>query len=126
MKKILVLFGLFLFTLITSTHVSANESMLSSCNKNYSVSADNLYLLTLSALNSTGQYEVVEMQSKSGYIMFKALNKNYIVTISKEGTNSSSIKILPANSDFAPGTAIQKAIFDTIDQNIENIPQKVL
>lgn len=122
MKRILTLFTLILFSLSTN----ANESMLSSCNKNYSVSADNLYLLTLSALNSTGQYDIIEMQSKSGYIMFKTLNKNYIVTVSKEGTNSSSIKILPANSDFTSGTGIQKAIFDTIDLNIKNIPQKVL
>lgn len=122
MKRILTLFTLILFSL----GANANESLLSSCNKNYSVSADNLYLLTLSALNSTGQYDIIEMQSKSGYIMFKTLNKNYIVTVSKEGTNSSSIKILPANSDFTSGTGIQKAIFDTIDLNIKNIPQKVL
>lgn len=126
MKKISVLFSLFIFTLIANTSVSANESLLASCNKNYPISADNLYLLTLSAINSTGQYEVIELQSKSGYIMFKILNKNYIATISKEGANTSSIKILPANSDFSSDTSIQKAIFDTIDLNINNIPQKVL
>ena len=126
MKKILILFALFLFTLNINAAANANESLLASCNKNYPVSADNLYMLTLSAINSTGQYEVVEMQSKSGYIMFRTLNKDYIATISKEGANTSSIKILPANSDFSSGTSIQKAIFDTIDLNIKNIPQKVL
>ncbi len=123
MKKILLTLGI----IFLSSSAIANESMLTNCNKNYPISADNLYMLTLSALNSQGQYEVVEMQSKSGYIMFLAANKkSYVATISKEGTTSSNIKILPANSDFSNGTAIQKAVFDLIDLNIKNIPQKVL
>ena len=123
MKKILLTLGI----IFLSSSAIANESMLTNCNKNYPISADNLYMLTLSALNSQGQYEVVEMQSKSGYIMFLAANKkSYVATISKEGSSSSNIKILPANSDFSNGTAIQKAVFDLIDLNIKNIPQKVL
>lgn len=123
MKKILLTLGI----IFLSSSAIANESMLTNCNKNYPISADNLYMLTLSTLNSQGQYEVVEMQSKSGYIMFLAANKkSYVATISKEGTTSSNIKILPANSDFSNGTAIQKAVFDLIDLNIKNIPQKVL
>ena len=123
MKKILLTLGI----IFLSSGAIANESMLTNCNKNYPISADNLYMLTLSALNSQGQYEVVEMQSKSGYIMFQTSNKNqYIVTISKEGLSSSNIKILPANSDFSKGTIVQKGIFDLIDLNIKNIPQKVL
>ncbi len=120
----------FLLTLISVFWVScafAQESMLANCNKNYPISADNLYMLTLSSLNSQGQFEVIEMQSKSGYILFRTTNKKeYIVTISKEGSTTSSIKILPANSDFSQGTSIQKMVFDTIDLNIKNIPQKVL
>ncbi len=123
MKKILLLFSI----MFLASNASAQESMLSNCNKNYQINADNLYMLTLSALNSQGQFEVVEMQSKSGYIMFEATNKKqYIATISKEGTTSSSIKILPANSDFSQGTGVQKTIFDIIDLNIKNTPQKVL
>ena len=103
MKKILLTLGI----IFLSSSAIANESMLTNCNKNYPISADNLYMLTLSALNSQGQYEVVEMQSKSGYIMFQTSNKNqYIVTISKEGSASSNIKTLPANSDFSKGTII--------------------
>ncbi len=123
MKK--VIFTLMFLFLISCVY--ADESMLTNCNKIYPLSADNLYMLTLSALNSQGQFKVVEMQSKSGYIMFEASNKKqYIITISKEGTASSNIKILPANSDFSQGTSIQKMVFDTIDLNIKNIPQKVL
>lgn len=122
MKKLLLI----LLSFIAFTPAFAQESLLSSCNKNYPLSADNLYMLTLSTLNGAGQFEVIEMQTKSGYILFRAASKDYLVTISKNGPNSSGIKILPANSNFSNGTMVQKAIFDLLDQNLENIPKQVL
>ena len=122
MKKII----LFIFCLVFISPVLADESLLSSCNKTYSISADELYLLTLSTLNGTGQFEVLEMQTKSGYILFQAEQKKYMATISKIGTNSSNIKILPANSDFSNGTVVQQAIFSEITQNIADMPKQVL
>ena len=38
--------------------------------KIYPVEADNLYMTTLSAINASSKFEVVEMQSKNGYILF--------------------------------------------------------
>ena len=122
MKKFILILG----AIFLSQSAFADESLLSSCYKNYHLGADKIYMLTLSALNSTGQFEVTEMQSKSGYILFLNSNKQYIATISKEGANTSSIKILPANSDFTGGTFVQKTIFDTIDLNLKNIPEKLL
>ena len=122
MKKIILTILMSLITL----GAFCDESLLSSCRKNFSLPADKLYLLTLSTLNSTGQFEVLEMQTKNGYILFRSGNKNYIATVSKETTNTSSIKILPSNSDFSGGTYVQKTIFDTIDLNLKNIPEKLL
>lgn len=122
MKKIILTVLMSLITL----GAYCDESLLSSCHKTYPLAADKLYLLTLSALNSTGQYEVLEMQTKNGYILFKAANKSYIATISKETTSTSGIKILPSNSDFSGGTYVQKTIFDTIEANLKNTPEKLL
>ena len=122
MKKIFLL----ILTIFLISPAFADESLLGLCEKTYPISADNLYLLTLSCLNGTGQFEVIEMQSKNGYIVFRVNKKDYIVSISKNGSSSSIIKILPVNSDYSTGTAIQKAVFDTIELNIKNIPQKVL
>ena len=122
MKKIILTVLMSLITL----GAYCDESLLSSCYKTYPLAADKLYLLTFSALNSTGQYEVLEMQTKNGYILFKAANKSYIATISKETTSTSGIKILPSNSDFSGGTYVQKTIFDTIEANLKNTPEKLL
>lgn len=122
MKKFLIFFAILFITPV----VCADESLLDLCHKNYPLRADDLYILTLSALNGTGQFDVIEMQSKSGYIVFMAASKEYVATVSKIGPAASNIKILPSNSNFSNGSAIQKAIFDTLDQNIQNIPKQVL
>lgn len=103
----------------------ADESLLSSCNKTYKTDADTLFLTTLSTLNGTGQFDVLEMQTKSGYILFRTASKDYVATISKIGTSVSSIKILPQNSNFSNGTTVQRAIFEAIDANLENTMKQV-
>lgn len=120
MKKIL---KNLLITAFLSCAISANASYLNDSVKNFGVSADNMYLTTLSVLNSLN-YEILEIQSKSGYILFRTGAKDYIITITALSPVTSSVKILPSNSIFSNGTTVQKAIFDELEINKLNILKK--
>ncbi len=120
MKKFKLLLILAIFFFITS---NANASYLDDSIKNFGVSADNMYLTSLSVLNSLN-YEILEMQSKSGYILFRTGAKDYIMTITALTPVTSNIKILPANSIYSTGTSVQKTIFDELELNKLNILKK--
>ncbi len=91
--------------------------------KNFGVGADNMYLTSLSVLNSLN-YEILEMQSASGYILFRTGAKDYIMTVTAISPVTSTIKILPANSVFSTGSTVQKTIFDALEANKLNILKK--
>lgn len=101
----------------------ASASYLDDSIKNFGVSADNMYLTSLSVLNSLN-YEILEIQSKSGYVLFRAGAKDYILMVSSNTPVTSVIKILPANSIYSTGTEIQKTIFTELEANKLNILKK--
>ena len=85
--------------------------------KDYAIDADSLYMLSFSAINQN-KYEILEFQSKGGLILFRANNKDYILTVSKNWIKS-GIKILPKDSNISSGFEVQEAIFKTIDENLD-------
>ncbi len=121
MRKILLI----LFALFILSPAFSNDTILSSCEKNFGLNADELYLLTLSILNGTGQFMVEEIQSKNGYILFSINEQKYIAQISKINSLSSNIKILSATSDYTKGTNVQKMVFDALNLNIKNTLKQV-
>lgn len=112
-----------LIAILLSFTLAANASYLDESIRNFGVSADNMYLTTLSILNSLN-YEILEIQSKSGYILFRTGAKDYLVTVTALSPVTSSVKILPANSIFSNGTVVQKTIFDELELNKLNILKK--
>ncbi len=96
------------------------------CTKSYNISAEKLLYLTLASI-SANRFEIREMQSKTGYILFKAANKEFLATVVYYGLNKSMLKITPVNNNyyFAPGIVFN--IFKYIDLNyekpIESIPK---
>ena len=122
MKKIILSALLLIALNMINTEVSA-ATYLDDSSKNFGVSADNMYLTSLSVLNSLN-YEIIEMQSKSGYILFRTGAKDYIMTVTALSPVTSNIKILPANSVYSTGTAVQKTIFEQLELNKLNILKK--
>ncbi len=92
--------------------------------KVYSMNADNLFMITLSALNSSRQFEVVEMQTKNGYILFLYGSRYYLLTMTKRYQNQTEIKILPQNSDYSQGSAVAQNVFSLIDYQLKNQPME--
>lgn len=96
------------------------------CTKTYYVSAEKLFYLTLASL-SANRFEIKEMQSKTGYILFKAANKEFLASVVYFGLNKSMLKITPTNNNyyFAPGIVynIFKYIDLNLDKPVEEIPK---
>ncbi len=122
MKKILNIFILFFAFIFINTGANA-ATYLDDSTKDFGVSADNMYLTSLSVLNDLN-YEIIEMQSKSGYILFRTGAKDYIITVTALTPVTSNIKILPANSVYSTGTTVQKTIFEKLEANKLNILKK--
>lgn len=95
---------------------SANETLLGSCAKEYPAKSSELYLKAVDAI-SNNKFEIIEMQSRNGLILFRAGRYAYAITVYSIKTGQlSGIKILPVNSDFQAGLSAQNAIFASLDK----------
>lgn len=89
--------------------------------KNFSISADNLFMVTLSSIQKLN-YKIVEMQSTSGYILFKTpMGDEYLIMVSNNGNNTANIKISKSKQD-SPLADIRNLIFTEIQNNLYNVP----
>ncbi len=102
-----------LTSLITPTTVSFQK-----CTKQYNLPPEKLYYLTIGSINAN-RFEIQEIQSKTGYILFSAVGKQFLASVIKLGTQKSMLKITPTNGNyyFAPG--IVSNIFKYIDLNLQ-------
>ena len=94
------------------------------CTKTYHISSEKLFYLTLESITAN-RFEIKEMQSKTGYILFRAANKEFLATVAYYGLNKSILKITPTNNSyyFAPG--IVSNLFKYVDLNLEDTPVAV-
>lgn len=89
--------------------------------KNFSISADNLFMVTLSSVQKLN-YKIVEMQSTSGYILFKTpMGDEYLIMVSNNGNNTANIKISKSKQD-SPLADVRNLIFTEIQNNLYNVP----
>lgn len=89
--------------------------------KNFSMSQDNLFMVTLSSIQKLN-YKIVEMQSSSGYILFKTpMGDEYLIMVSNNGNNTANIKISKSKQD-SPLADIRNLIFTEIQNNLYNLP----
>ena len=66
-----------------------------------------LLYLTIAAINAN-RFNVDEVQTKSGYILFTAVNKKFLAMVSNVNTNQAMLKITPADNNyyFQPGIVL--------------------
>ncbi len=118
MKKILVL-----FCLMCSI---ALAGVLDDSFKIFNKNPDELFLSSISALNSSKAFEISEIQTKNGYILFKYENKYYLLTVTKKYLNQTEVKILPQNSDFSDNGETAKMVFSLIDYQLKYSPMELI
>ena len=93
--------------------------------KNFSMSQDNLFMVTLSSIQKLN-YKIVEMQSSSGYILFKTpMGDEYLIMVSNNGNNTANIKISKSKQD-SPLADVRNLIFTEIQNNLYNLPTEAI
>lgn len=103
---------------------SANQNSLitpqnidfSKCTANFEMNSEKLFYLTISAINANN-FEIEEIQSKMGYILFRAVNKSFLASISNVDDNYSLLKITPADNIYFFPYGIVYNIFYYVDLN---------
>ena len=80
-----------------STLITAQNVHYENCTKVFNTDNVSLFYLTIAAINAN-RFTIDEIQSKSGYILFTAVNKQFLANISNVNTNQGMLKITPADN----------------------------
>lgn len=87
------------------------------CTKKYEIPVDKLYFLSLASINAN-KFVINEIQSKSGYILFTAANRQFLASVNRVDNKSSILKIVPADNNYYFPLGILTNFFKYIDLNI--------
>ena len=93
--------------------------------KSYKVNAENLLYLLLSAINEHN-YSIEEIQFKTGSVLFKAYQKEFIASIATKDGYNSFIKIIPADNVYNFSPALIQKLHTYIENNTGISFQKIL
>ena len=108
----------------TATAIKTNVSGLD-FSKSYKTSAENLLYLLLSAINEH-KYSIEEIQFKTGSVLFKAYQKEFIASIASKDSTSSFIKIIPADNNYNFSPLLLQRLHTYIESNNGISFQKIL
>lgn len=135
MERIVILF---IFVLIMFTGLNAkaeNPVDLTSlitvqdvkpqdCIKVFNTDNVHLLYLTIASVNAN-KFKIDEIQSRMGYVLFTAANKQFLASISNVNTRQGMLKITPVDNNyyFQPGIVsnIYKYIELNLNTQLENI-----
>lgn len=89
---------------------------LPQCIKTFNVGYEKLILLTEAAI-SDNNFNIVEMQTRGGYIVFSVGNYKFLATVMTFGANKAILKITPCNNNYTFPPAVIRNIFRYIETN---------
>ncbi len=134
MERIIVLFLFIILSVCSvnaqnleidlSTLVTAQNVKYQDCNKIFNIDNVTLFHLTIAAINAN-RFTIDEIQSKSGYILFTAVNKQFLATVLNVNTKQGLLRITPADGNyyFQPGiiSNIYKYIEINKNEKLQNL-----
>ena len=90
------------------------------CTKMFAVNKEKLFYLTLGAINAN-RFNIEEIQTQRGYIIFSAVNNKYLATIAGIDAQNSILKITPCNNVyfFPPGVLLGMYKYIELNLNTE-------
>ena len=88
------------------------------CNKIFNVNSERLFYLTIASINAN-KFRIDEIQTKSGYILFTAVNKQFLANISELDSKRSLLKVTPANNIYYFPLGIVVNLFKYIELNTD-------
>jgi hypothetical protein len=125
MRFLLVLFLLFVSTgfvqaveQIDSAYkqTTASYTNYRDCIRLYKLPFEKLFSLSLASINEN-KYEIMEIQSRNGYIIFEVDGKEFLLTVMQKDKNYTYLKIAPADNNYYFSSLIPKKIFNLVDLN---------
>lgn len=107
-----------------STLITAQNVRYENCTKVFNTDNVSLLYLTIAGINAN-RFTIDEIQSKSGYVLFTAVNKQFLATVSNVNTNQGMIRITPVDNNyfFQPGIVLN--VFKYIELNLSEKPVKI-
>ncbi len=93
--------------------------------KSYKTSSENLLYLLLAAINAHN-YAIEEIQFKTGSVLFKAYQKEFIASIATKDGYNSFIKIIPADNNYNFSPILIQRLHNYIESNNGISFQKIL
>ena len=99
-----------------STLISSQNVKFEDCTKVFNVDNVTLFYQTIAAINAN-RFTIDEIQSKSGYILFTAVNKKFLAAITNVNTNQAMLRITPADNNYYFQLGIISNIHKYIDLN---------
>lgn len=122
--RVLLVLACFIFTVCRvncepvnlSTLVTVQNVPFEQCTKIFYIDAENLFYLTIAGINAN-RFQIDEIQSKTGYILFNAVNKEFLASVVKLDSKNSLLRVTPANNVyyFQPGIVLN--LFKYIELN---------
>ena len=127
-RTIKLLFTTLLVLMLGASNVWAEESMSLStmvtpqnvdynlCTRNYILTPEKLFYMAIASINAN-RFTIDEIQSKTGYILFTAVGRQYLASVIKVDSSKSMLRITPTSNNyfFAPGIVLN--VFRYIDLN---------
>lgn len=137
MKKVLMLFLMILFCAVPVTAEDSPAAQLAElelvtpqnidfakCVKTFNFPVEKLFYLSISAINAN-HFQIEELQSKMGYILFRAANKNFLMSVVKVDAEHSMLKITPADNVYFFPYGVVYNIYKYIDLNADEQLQAI-
>jgi len=90
----------------------------SKCVKTFNFPVEKLFYMSILAINAN-HFEIEELQSKMGYILFRAANKNFLMSVVKVDAEHSMLKITPADNVYFFPYGVVHNIYKYIDMNAD-------
>ena len=69
------------------------------CSRSFDMPVEKLFYMSILALNAN-KFEIEELQSKMGYILFKAAKKTFLMSVIRVDGERSMLKITPADNVY--------------------------
>ena len=129
MKKLFIIFSLLLIPYASAEETVVQPKpvvnpltvsqhiMFENCTKIFGINQEKLFYLTLASI-SANRFNIDEIQSANGYIIFSVNRNKYLASVAKVDKTNAILKITPCNNvyNFPPGVITN--MFKYIDLNL--------
>ena len=100
----------------TQNATASTKTELTNCVKTFPIGYEKLFYLALAGMNEY-DYQIKEVQSKGGYIVFITNNQKFLASIVYVSSTKSMLKITSFNGDYNFSSEIPQKLFKYIETN---------